>query len=107
MIQQQILISGEKYQDIYLPKNINCISIQSKKVNANNKTLTVDHDFPTKIISTEGITIKDMTMTPWDVEDTELVLESVECVHLEKLKFEVWISLHFTEIFFKMAFVIL
>lgn len=89
MIQQQIFISGEKYQDIHLPKNINCISIQTKKLNTANKTLQIDHDYSTKILSTDGITIKDMTMTPWSVEEKELVLESVDYVLLEKLTFEV------------------
>lgn len=89
MVQQQIFVAGEKYQDIYLPKTINCISIQTKKLNTANESLQVDYDYATKILSTEGITIKDMTMTEWNVEDKELVLESVDYVRLEKLTFKV------------------
>lgn len=89
MIQQQAFVSGEKFQNVQLPHTIRQITIQPKKNSNIRSTNRIYYHYDIKILNTDAVKIEDLTMTSWDVQESNFVLESVECISLERVSFKV------------------
>lgn len=84
MIQQQLLQSGERYQDIRVPRNIQKICIDLSKVPKEQCDLKVDYEYSTKMICTDGFHIVGMQTMPIEKDKKSVYIDSVEYVPLSK-----------------------
>ncbi|KAL1508883.1 hypothetical protein ABEB36_003705 [Hypothenemus hampei] len=88
MIQQQCLHSGEKYQDIYVPKTIQKICIDQKLLPTEKTDLRVDYEYSTRILSTEGLQLIGMNAAPLERETKKSYLDTIEYIPLNGSEFE-------------------
>ncbi|KAJ8967373.1 hypothetical protein NQ314_002933 [Rhamnusium bicolor] len=82
MIQQQILHSGEKTQEIHVPKTIQKIAISQTLLPDEKTDLQVNYDYSTKTLYAEGIQLIRMKTVPLETEQKSAYLDSVEYASL-------------------------
>lgn len=89
MIQLQYLTSGEQYQEAKVPKTIRQICVAPKSLESEGSEVQFDYNYATKIISTKGCQVVDMTMTTLEIEKEEICLNSIDYIPLHNISFNV------------------
>ncbi|XP_060524806.1 fatty acid synthase-like [Cylas formicarius] len=82
MIQQQLVLTGERNQDIQIPKTIQKIAIDLKSLPEDKCDLEVDFDYATNVVSTDGLQLIGLQMVPHDKEEKAVYIDSFEYVPL-------------------------
>lgn len=89
-MQQKILNTGERKQDIQLPKLIQKMVIIMNEVPTENTEMQVEYDYATNILTTKGIQIIGMTTAPLNLEMSDVHLRVLETAPLKGNQMQVW-----------------
>lgn len=81
--------SGERDQDIHVPKTIQKVCIDQNALPKEKTDLKVDYDYATKIISTDGLQLIGMQTIPLETDKKKVYIDSVEYVPLDNSQYSV------------------
>ncbi|KAJ8961709.1 hypothetical protein NQ318_021309 [Aromia moschata] len=87
MLQQQALHSGEKSQEVYVPKTIQKIVISQGMLPSEKADVEVYYDYSTKILNTSGIQVINVKPIPL-LADQRSYLDCVDCMPLTNNDFK-------------------
>ncbi|CAG9858377.1 unnamed protein product [Phyllotreta striolata] len=84
MIQQQLFVSGERNQEVCMPRYIQKISIVFGALpTSDDADANVDFEYATKTISAPGVEIFDLRTAPCNKKELEVKLDSFNMIALE------------------------
>lgn len=78
MIQQQLLLVGEKTQEVFVPRTIQKIAISETLFPPEKTDIQVTYNYATKMLSTPGLQLINLEMLPIETERKSARLESLE-----------------------------
>nr|XP_023020295.1 fatty acid synthase-like [Leptinotarsa decemlineata] len=81
MLQQQLFLTGERNQEIHVPRFIRKIALSLPFLPIQTTDTEITFEYATSIISTDGIEVTGMITAPLDIED-RIYFDGMECVPL-------------------------
>ncbi|CAG9841081.1 unnamed protein product [Diabrotica balteata] len=83
IVQQHIFNAGERSQDMHVPKFIQKITIANNDLPQDQKDVSINYDYSSRLIYTPGMEVSDMETVPFECKSEGVKITKIDMVQLD------------------------